>query len=297
MASVTIGSTDYTLVSEMPRYSVGAGWTVRETWQGPEAGFETKIDALLAQSPAPIGLDTARNAPVCTITATFARTPTGVTWDETEQAEAEAEWRLIPFDVQKDLATHGAFNIYGGGGNSPDVVLPKIDAAIKDGTAGDVDWETDYDNGAAVSYYDQYAELKAIGVRNWLTFGFTLRKSLAVSDDSVAGELIQFDQDNAGKIVTWNNATLKMPAASGIEQPWAHMFIGSWQGLAGLPVKGGGAVVEDDWNDVLFDQWMVRPPRLGYRKVGRVRKRLIEQEWVGAIHWSSTLYDGGTGTP
>jgi len=290
MASVTIGSTDYTLVSEMPRYSVGAGWTVRETWQGPEAGFEAKIDALLAQSPAPIGLDTTRNAPVCTITATFARTPTGITWDETESAEAEAEWRLIPFDVQKDLATHGAFLESGDSFE----VIPKIDAAIRAGTAGDTDWETDYPDG---SLYDSYRDLKSIGVRNWLTTGFTLRKSLAVADESVAGDLIQFDQDNANKIVTWNAATTKMPASSGIEQPWAHIFIGTAQNLGNLQFKNDNGGTFVGWCDVYFDQWMVKPPRLGYRKVGRVRKRLIEQEWVGALFWSQTLYDGGLGTP
>ena len=39
------------------------------------------------------------------------------------------------------------------------------------------------------------------------------------------------------------------------------------------------------------------PDRLGFTKVGRTKKRRIDFEWVGAVQWSETLYDGGTGAP
>ncbi len=290
MAVVVIGNTGYTLVRETPEYRQGQGWTLRAVYEGPEAGFETQIATLLAEDPPPIGISTQRNAPVCTIVATFAKTPTGVTWDGDVEAEAEAEWRLIPYDLPKSLGTHGAFNE-----SAQSIeVIPKIDAAIRAGNSDETDWETEYADG---SLYDSYDALASIGVKQWQTFGFTLRKSLAVGDDGNVSELIQFDQDNAGKVVTWAQATQSLPAGSGIEQPWVHIYIGAGQSLGALNFKDDNGGTGVGWCDVYFDQWMVKPPRLGYRRVGRVRKRLIEQEWLGAVFFSKTLYDGGLGTP
>jgi len=289
MASVVIGETGYTLARERFRYSFSSGPITVQVWEGPEAAYETKIAELLATDGVR-SVDGERKGSVCRITAEISAAPDGVTWDDNEKAEAEAEWRLVPYQVQTDIATHGAF-LQNANGDSPQA-LQEIAADVRAGIATE-----DYDLVADVgdnSEYNAYRDLISIGTRDFILFGYVLRKSVALTDDQDAGDIIQFDQARAGQVVGWADATAAMPESAGIQQPSAWLFIGDGMNINPGAIVAGG---NNEWSEVLFDDWLVEPPHIGYRQIGRSRKRLIEQSWIGAVGWSATLYYNGLGVP
>jgi hypothetical protein len=79
-----------------------------------------------------------------------------------------------------------------------------------------------------------------------------------------------------------------------IEKPWVRLYGWETASLPSSALRGGSGT---GWSDYYFNEWLVKPPAIRFVKQGRVRRRQFTQEFLGAIQWSRTLYDGGTGYP
>jgi len=279
--AVIVGVNDFTEQKERMRWVRGRGWRKVRSWQGPLD--TTKIDTLVTQIQAANGeeIEVSKEHPtVITALVPSDANDVGVGLSD---ADAVTEWDLQPFDMDSALGTHGKFNA---SGVSPPA-LARIDKDLRSGVAYNVDYETIY---AGLGEFNEYTKLRGQGTDTYLLFGFTLRKVITCERDNVYIREYQQVSTNHGKIITWDQ--IGVPAAALIEQPWLHMYVSSiW---TNLNLKSGSA---GGWADVYFDEWMVKPPGLGFVKEGKVRKRQIAQEYIGAIAWSATLYDGGKGTP
>lgn len=284
--AVSTGTTDFTVeVDYRHEFQQGQGWVHVYTYEGPESGRAAREIAL--RDAGALRVVGTKGQP-SRIVATIPDASLDIA-QATQQLDLASDWTLTPYDLGKELGTHGKFNATG---TSPSI-LTKIEEAIRKGTAEDTDWNVVH---GAASNYNLYRQLRSQGVREYTTFGFTLRRSVTVSSGSTAESILhtQLRDDQGvsviGKIITWDQ--IGVPRDVGIEQPYVHTYIGNAQGR---PLLYTGDI--PGWGNVYIQEWMVKPPVQGYQRAGKLRKRRIDFEWTGAVQWSSTLYDGGSGTP
>ena len=278
--AVVKGSTDFTEVHPRRRWVRNRGWVSARVWQGPldDTKIATQVATLQAASAEEIEID--EDWPT-TITAVLPTENDTISVGIPEPDTA-SEWTLEPYDLNKELGTHGKFN----GSGSSGTILAQIDADLKSGVAYGKDYNTDY----SLPNMNTYALLKGQGVTDYLAFGYVLRRVITCERENIFTREYQNISENQGKIVKW--ATIGVPDSANIEKPWLHMYVSAiW---ANFVYKAGSA---GGWADVYFEEWMVKPPSIRFTREGRVRKRQLVQEYIGAIGWSSTLYDGGTITP
>jgi hypothetical protein len=278
--AVVKGYADFTEQPYSRKWVRSRGWYKVREWHGPLD--DSKINTLTATLTSDgryDDIDIQRGWPTV-VTASIPdddAEPTLGTADDT------AEWDLEPYELEKTLGTHGAFNA----SQSSAPALAVIDAAIKKGEAYGVNYEALYPSIGALN---TYAILRGQGVESYLSFAYRLRRTVSCTATSTFLQEYQAALKNSGKIVTW--AEVGVPTSARIERPWVHMYVASiWTSLT---LKSGSA---GGWADVYFDEWMVKPPGIRYVREGKVRKRQIVQEFLGALAWSVTLYDGGKGTP
>lgn len=285
---VVIGATTFTQDGETHEYQRGRGWSIVRTYSGPLSALNAKEQELRAEGAYSIS---STQGPVCRITARFSQeSDVGGDGSDVDAtiAEEQADWDLTPYDLQKELGTHGQFNQ---SASSPPVIA-RMNRAIKDGTIDDTDWETEYPGRGEL---DGYADLRAMGVTSWLTYGFRLRKTVITAEDSVYGDIIQINNEIfSGKVVTWGD--IGIPLTAKIAQPRVRHFVG-----AGVDNPPAGSTVPDgasnEWAYVYITEWLQKPLGVGYQRAGKRRKRRYVQEWIGAVQWNALLYDGGTGLP
>jgi hypothetical protein len=283
--AVVKGANAFTEQPKRHKFVQGRGWFKIREWHGPLD--ETKIATQIADI---LALGTCENITVTrdwptTIEASF---PAGDNFaDESSNdevtSEASAEWTLEPYDLEKPLGTHGQFNASGNSGPC----MAAIDRDLKAGSAVGVDYHIIYPSMGAMN---EYADLKGHGVESWLTFGYTLRKTITTDSAFDLVRRLLLNAKNLGKVITWDE--IGVPADSLIQQPWAHIYASTIDGFTKFRSNGPGG-----WADVYFDEWLVKPPAVTYLRQGAVRKRQIRQEYLGALAWSETLYHGGKGKP
>lgn len=187
--------------------------------------------------------------------------------------EDQIEWSLEPYDIDKPLGTHGAFNYSG----SSAQVLAVIEKELKTGEAYGKDYNTIY---GSTGQYNNYVSLRGQGTDSYWSPGFVLRKTLVCERANIVAREFQQNAEYAGKIIKWDD--IKVPDNALIERPKIHFFDGPNL---------------QDFTDEYVDEWLVKPVSIRYVKEGKARKRQLVQEFLGAIAWSGTLYDGGGDTP
>lgn len=268
--AVIKGTNAFTEQPETRRWIRGKGWRKIRSWMGPFD--DAKIAALVAvlQGLTTEEIDIREGHP--TLIQAALPLEGSETLNVIANLDALTEWTLEPYDLEKSLGTHGAFN----GSDSSAEALAVIDAELRAGEGYEKDYTTEYGGIGALT---EYARLRGQGVDSWLTFGYVVRSVLTCERDNVYVDQFQSQVDNIGKVITW--AEIGVPSAAKINQPrvWMHGY--------------GGAT----WGWAVFDEWLVRPMAIRFVKEGRVRKRQLVREFIGAQAWSETLYDGGTGTP
>ena len=287
--AVVVGSNAFTEQPNTRRWVNGSGWVTIRTWVGPLNESLIAAQEASAQTAGAERIDTTRGQPT-TILATVpdAFDPTNTNPDGSNAAE---EWELNWSDLDKALASHGKFN---SSSQSP-LGISRIDADIRAGTAYDKDYETLYAEGAA-SNFNAYAKLRGMGVDSYTAFAPVLRKVLTFDRTSAYLKDYQSASANQGRVVSWG--TLFVPQNAGIERPWVRLFVAAAM-MDAVPASayrpgfsGVGA-----WAELWINEWLVKPPSVRYSRQGRTRRRQLVQEYIGAVQWSKTLYDGGTHTP
>lgn len=269
--AVAKGTDDFTEQPKQTRWQRGRGWETLREWQGPLD--ESQINTVTAAADAAGAEEIAvvRGWP----TVITAAIPSGPAED------VDTEWSLEPYDLNKSLASHGIFNE---SGNSP-IEMATIEAELKKGNADTVDYNARWSR----TYLNDYAKLRGQGVDEYLSHAFVLRGTAVYERDAAFQADYQLVSASQGKIITWDE--IGVPDDALIVRPWVHMYVSS---LWTLPIKGGS---NPGWADVYFDEWMVKPPAIRFVKQGRVRKRQLVREYIGAVAWSATLYNGGKGVP
>lgn len=282
--AIYVGTTDWSVVVAFKRsFQRGEGWRYIYTYEGPETGRATKEAALYAAGA--ITVDGEAGTP-SRVTATFPDTTRELVIADIA-TDTESEWTLEPFDISKTLGSHGIFD----DSSSVPGILAEIDHDIRAGTAKDTDYNTKY----GLTHLNSYRDLACRGVREWDTSAFVLRRSVVVSNRGQAHQIImnqigQAPFSAAGTIVTWDE--IRVPLDAGIQRPSVLLYFG-----AVTPIPTGAPAGASVWKQVPVNEWRVKPPRQVYRRQGKVRKRQIDFEWIGAVQWSGTLYLGGSGSP
>jgi hypothetical protein len=268
--AVVKGTNDFTEQAERRRWVRGRGYRKIRSWLGPNDA--TKINALVAslQLINAEEIDVTEGHPALVQAAIPSEGDT--IFADVVDVDAMTEWSLEPYDLEKALGTHGIFNKTSASAGT----IAIIDAAIRGGTGADTNWESDYSGQGELN---EYYKLKSQGVDTFLTFGYVLRSVLLCERDNTYIDRFQFQNENVGKVISW--AQINVPAAAKIAMPKIRYY----------PYNGSAFA----WLDIA--EWLVRPYSIRYAREGRVRKRQLVQEYIGAHKWSATLYDGGTGTP
>jgi len=274
------GTNDFTEQAPLRRWTRDGGWIKVRQWQGPYDN--TKIDTLVATLQANgtyDDIELERGWP----TIVRASLPDDDSDPNVGTADSIAEWSLDQYDLDKALASHGRFH----GSEASAAALATIDAELRQGVAYGVDYEARY---GAIGSLNAYVRLRGMGVESYTTDGYILRRTISCSRSSTYLREMQAASTLQGKVVTWEQ--IGVPASANILQPWVRMYVASiW---SGFKYKAGGA---GDWADVYFDEWRVKAPSIRFVREGKVKRRQIVQEYVGAVGWSATLYDGGKGVP
>jgi hypothetical protein len=287
--AVVKGSSSFTEQPKQTRWTPERGYHHVRVFHGPLN--ETTIAALVATlTGTSAEINIARGWPTV-VEAAVATSYTDGADDTLTDVLNNAEWSLEPYDLQKTLGTHGKFN---SSGASP-MGLAVMDAEIRRGVAYGVDYETRYAEGPTSNYND-YRDLRGKAVDEWLTWGYVLRRTLTMDHRSGIASRLQLMSQNQGRVVAWS--AIQVPSAALIQQPWVRMYC---QGAMGLPAAAfrpeTPSSTQPAWCNLWFNEWLVKPPAIRYSRSGRTRQRQVVQEYLGAIQWSATLYDGGTGVP
>jgi hypothetical protein len=178
---------------------------------------------------------------------------------------AEGKWELIPEQFEKRIEAHPLWS-----GTEANVKwIEAINKAITAGTSGDDDWDATKPAGTTGSSFNAFRNLKLGGTDSYLSYTYRIRctKSYNVTEYP-QGIQFQFE----GSVVTY--ADIGVPLATKWLQPATFVL-----------VAGGSPAFSP------INQWYVFAPSI--QKVGNVYQ--ITREWLGADHWSSTLYYGGDG--
>ncbi|MBM4094188.1 MAG: hypothetical protein FJ276_32995 [Planctomycetes bacterium] len=281
--AVVKGTNDFTEQPYGRKWTKSGGWTKVRQWEGPydNSKIATLLATIEALSPPPEDIEIIRGWPT-QVRASF---PDDTGEPTLGTADDLAEWSLESYDLEKALGTHGKF--HGSGVSASGIAA--IDAMLKRGEAYNVDLEELFAEGAA-SNYNKYRDLKGVGVESYVTDAYVLRRTLTCSRTSTYLQEWQAAADKLGKIIAWNE--IGVPSSAKIEQPWTRIYVASiWGGFKFRTGSAGG------WADVYFDEWRVKAPSVRWTREGRAKRRQIVQEYIGALGWSSTLYDGGKGSP
>jgi hypothetical protein len=259
-----------------------AGWSTVRTYIGPQDLAEAKasdLEVLGAES-----IEVQKGVPAI-ITASFPD-DAGTTQQEDATSEKNAIWELSVCDLEKDLRTHGRFHASLASAS----ILALIDADIERGEAtggsslGTVDYNTLY---AGFGALNEYVALRAMGVESYLSFRWTIRKTITSSRRSVLKWQTTYGPDNTpdGSIVTWDK--ILVPNTAKFVQPQLRIF--------------GGPLVDSAtssaWQNFAIDSWLQKPASVQYEQSGRAKKFQMIREWIGAVSWSGTLYEGGNAEP
>lgn len=272
--AVVKGTNDFTEQPSRLEWIRGRGWRKIRIFEGPLDN--TKINTLTAtlQATNCEGISVMKGWP--TVVEATVPSDSNTVGVGLADPDSQIEWSLEPYDLEKTLGTHGKFNL----SESAAATLVLIDKEIKSGEAYNKDYDTLYPSTGA---FNKYVKLRGQGTDSYLSYGFNLKKTVTCESANVYVREFQEQENNVGKIISWD--AIGVPAASLIKRPRLYFY------------DGLGKFGSVDWVYANINEWMVRPIAVRYVKEGRVRKRQLSQSFLGAVQWSETLYDGGTGKP
>lgn len=280
--AVVKGTNDFTEQSPVRRWVRNRGWQKVRRWEGPldDTKITTLTDSLKLLNAEEINV--AEGWP--TVIEAMIPSDSDSIGIGLADPETQTEWSLEPYDLDKSLNVHGAFNLSGSSAEA----LAVIDKEIKAGEGYAKDYDTIYSGFGSMT---SYARLRGQGVDGFRSFGFTLHSVLTCERENVYTRQWQQNREKQGKVITWDE--IKVPDSAQIERPWVHIFVPNiWS--SGIVYKTGSAGA---WSDVYIDEWLVRPAGIRFVREGRTRKRQLVQDYLGAVAWSAVLYDGGKGSP
>jgi len=255
----------------------GAGWYTIRTWEGPLSTVLIDAQVVVAKAAGADNVRVRRGHP----TVITAAIPDAVTQTSFGGFDDDAEeWELMPYDLSKTIGSHGYF--LQTGVDAP-AKLAAIDALVRKG-----DSAGNYESAE----FTAYARHKEIVTESFTTFGYVLRRTVNLERASEFVRSLQQNSENRGKVISWE--TINVPARAMIEKPWVRLY--GWE-TASLPSSALRSGSSTGWGDWYFNEWLVKPPAIRFVKQGRVKRRQFCQEFLGAIQFSRTLYDGGTGYP
>jgi len=258
MAAQTIlGSATFTEQPQEKTKQQGQGWIVTRTWLGPKDNLDDFVSGTVLPLN-PQDVDVSYGTPAV-VRATFPDLiGNTLSTDALQEAEDEAVWELIPMQLDKPLATHPAFAKSG----STPAIIERIEKAIREGTATETDWDTDF----GVTNMNDYRNLRVKGTDSYRAWTWMIRKTIAIGKavDLAAEEV------NTQKIVTYND--IGLPS----DVKWAQPKYQSWDGEVITPYS--------------INEWMATPPVIRWVK----SKYEVTREWIGAVKWYSIMYQGGT---
>lgn len=280
--AVVKGTNGFTQQPSRNRYVAGRGWYEVQTWMGPNNDTlrTAKENDLIAAGAEEVESDEGWPTIITALFPSNAVDYASISSDSDETAE----WSLEPFDLQKDLSTHGTFH----GSAAAATALAAIDAEIKRGNGYDRDWTAEYPSlGSGTNALTYYGKLRSMGVDSYLTHGFVLR-AVETWDRGALYENGQrwLKSIQAGAVISW--ASIGVPSSAKISQPWVLIYVSP---IWGSPYSGSG------WQRVPVGEWLAKPPAIRWARQGKVQKRQVVWEYVGAVGYSSTLYDGGSAVP
>lgn len=262
-------------------FSRQSGWVTVRTWIGPQALAEDKADEL--ELTGVESMEVEKGVPAI-ITASYPD-DAGSTRNEDQQAEENAVWEIQCCDMEKDLRTHGKFNYSIASGPILALIDKELEQGIAQGASsyGSKDYDALYPSKGELN---RYVALKGIGVESYLSFRWTVRKTVSTSRRSTLKWQNTYGDENIpdGKIVAWSK--ILVPANAKIVQPALYVY--------GGPTVFAGST---GWTFLAIDEWMQKPAQVTYEKSGRNRKFQMVREWIGAVTWSGTLYSGGSANP
>ena len=259
-----VGPSDFVEQPKRTDETDGIETTIRE-WQGPASGVEDKIDEIKEElSPDSISVE---KSPRSVIIATFADVPLDVAAMDPED---NAVWELIGQDLQKPLQVHPYYH-------TTDVapsMIERADQMIRKGTAGSIDWDTEY--GAAF-HMQHYVSLRLFGIDSYIDFSYIIRKTYTFSNEADFKAEFSMPKDIPGTVISWND--LVVPDRVKFEQPKVH----HWDKNA------------EAWVDKLLVEWLVKSPNVKQQK--RPKGWQLIREYWGAEAWAKYIYDGGSWEP
>jgi hypothetical protein len=237
-------------------YTPEDGTSIEDTYLGNPAKVDAMVTALKVDTVPPARIDVQRG-PVSMVKAYY------------PYESAEGRLELVPEVFEKRLAS---FPLW-----SADLAcasgVEKVDKAIASGTSRETDWNVVY---SATWNLNAYRDLRLLGVDSYYAYTYRMRWTVPSSEDIITGlnaQGIGFVTDYASVIAFIQGWMTSTPIR------WDQPYITSYVQASGI------------FDAVLIDQWYLFPPRI--EKVGRTY--FIAAEWLGAEHWSSTLYSGGDG--
>lgn len=255
MTQTVLGATTFSEQPKRRNKVRGRGWVRVRTWMGPRASVDEFITGTV-NSLDPESIEVSEGTPAI-ITATFPDEETGI--DALQQAEDEAIWELLPYDLDKALAQHPSFAV---SGTSPKAI-ETIEKAIRDGTASDRDFDAEF----GLNNINNFRDIRIRGVDSFRTWGYIIRKTISVGRKV----LVQVAQKETQKVVQYSE--IGLPS----DIKWLQPVYREWNGV--------GPAVEKP-----IAEWLAAPPSIRYTK----KKYEIVKEWLGAVQWYATLYEGGT---
>lgn len=262
MAAETVqGATGFTEQPKKRTWQDGKGWFTTRSWEGPQSGVDAQVDTVKLLDPAPDAIRYTYGVPAV-IEADFSETGGTATTIDTED-EASAVWELIAQPLEKDIRTHGYFNISG----ISTQMLEEVDNAIRRGTAG----ATDYDSLYSGMHLNSYRNHRLRGIEAYQSFSYIIRKTISTSKAST----LDVDDVKPGQVVVFT--TIGVPTTSKIQQPTIRLYENS------------------AWTDKAINEWLVMAPTIRWTK--STKRYDLVREWWGAEKWSQALYENGTYVP
>ena len=271
--AVVKGTNAFTEQPKTRKWIKGRGWVRVRTFEGPfsDSLIDAQVAALTAVNAEEI--EVAEGHPTV-ITAMIPNDSDSIGVGLADP-NTQTEWSLDPYDLDKTLASHGAFNLSGSSASA----LIVIEKEIKSAEAYGKDYNTLY---PSIGAFNNYVLLRGAGTDSFLSHGFILRAVMDCERGNVFVREQQQKAVNAGKIITWDK--IGVPDDALIVKPKVHVF-------AGYELSGTGFI------DLDINEWYVKPLAIRFSRRGKTRLRQLVQEYIGAWKWSATLYDGGTGVP
>lgn len=257
---VVIGKQDMTEQPGRFREVNGVEATVRE-FRGPRDGIPGKMADLRVNAPLGTIFEVDSAAPASIIM-------TSPTADDRD-LERNAVWELIGNDLDKPLALHPYYKVSGTDAS----IIEEADAAIRKGTAGQVDWDTLH----ATLNIQHYVDLRLRGVDTFISFSYIVRKTLTFTEAREFEAAFDRVTDIPGGVISWRQ--VGVPPRAKFKQPKVR----TWD--------------PDDlkWENKFLVEWLVKSPTI--RWVKKPASWSLVREYWGAELWAENIYDGGTWLP